>query len=248
MLSIKLNLKEKTVFGNIKKLFLTLPLLLQANDVPLSTFQDIPLLKRGGIQLEKAIDKGSLYLINAKAHTPQGTLKVQIFVTKDKQTVLFGEAFHAQTGEMVSIPLDMKPFESKATLIWGKGEKTYYIVTDPECPYCKEFEQHLPSLSNQYRFVIFLFPLPHHPHAKMMSYDILSGKTEKEKFERLIATTKKEYVVPLANHFTQSEKDNFELRLAEQEGIVKELGVEGTPSVYDEQGRTIPWTQLVSKP
>ena len=82
----------------------------------------------------------------------------------------------------------------------------------------------------------------------MMSYDILSGKTEKEKFERLIATTKKEYVVPLANHFTQSEKDNFELRLAEQEGIVKELGVEGTPSVYDEQGRTIPWTQLVSKP
>jgi thiol:disulfide interchange protein DsbC len=57
------------------------------------------------------------------------------------------------------------PLADAFDVVHGNGKRTLYLFEDPDCPYCKKFEEELPKVSDV-TMHIFLFPLKSlHPHA-----------------------------------------------------------------------------------
>jgi thiol:disulfide interchange protein DsbC len=57
------------------------------------------------------------------------------------------------------------PLADAFDIVHGNGKRQLYLFEDPDCPYCKKFEEQLPKI-NDVTLHIFLFPLTSiHPHA-----------------------------------------------------------------------------------
>ena len=96
-----------------------------------------------------------------------------------------GNALYIDSKEKVAFPMDKNTIAGKEAFSYGSGKEILYVFVDPQCPYCKQFERIMPSLKEKYTFKIYLFPLPFHPDAVIMSKWILKEKTQQA--ERLIA-------------------------------------------------------------
>lgn len=72
-------------------------------------------------------------------------------------------------------PEDMKKLDSLTAFSIGKGGKTIYYVTDPQCPYCKQGEAILKKLAEEGKISVkfLLFPLPMHKGADEQSISII---------------------------------------------------------------------------
>ena len=127
---------------------------------------------------------------------------------------------------------------------FGKGDKDIYIVTDPECPFCRMLEkQKKDILAKNYKVHVILMPLSFHKNAKAMSYYILAGKTDKERAKRMSE------VLEGSNawknfHPTKEQIKKFEEELKKAKKAAMELGARGTPSVYDKDFNQIDWQKL----
>lgn len=57
------------------------------------------------------------------------------------------------------------PLADAFDVVHGTGKRQVYLFEDPDCPFCKKFEEELPKIKNV-TFHIFLYPLTSiHPHA-----------------------------------------------------------------------------------
>ncbi len=65
-------------------------------------------------------------------------------------------------------PEDMKRVNQLTAFSVGSGKKTVYLVTDPQCPFCKKAENILSSMvkSNEITLKVLLFPLRFHKGSK----------------------------------------------------------------------------------
>jgi thiol:disulfide interchange protein DsbC len=130
---------------------------------------------------------------------------------------------------------------------FGKGNKDLYLVTDPECPFCKMMEQQKKDIiEKNYRVHVILYPLSFHKNAKAMSYYILAGKTDEERAKRL------KEVLSGSNAWknykpTKEEVAKYEKELENSKKAVEELGARGTPSLFDENFKPVNWTTLGAK-
>ncbi len=72
-------------------------------------------------------------------------------------------------------PEELQQLDSLAAFTLGQGKKVVYLVTDPQCPYCKQAEPLLKKLvENEDLSVRFLFfPLDSHPGAREQCISIL---------------------------------------------------------------------------
>ena len=71
-------------------------------------------------------------------------------------------------------PDDMKALSAFTAFKIGKG-KVVYLVTDPQCPYCKKAEETIVPMAEagQLELRVILFPLPFHQGAKEESISII---------------------------------------------------------------------------
>ena len=202
--------------------------------------QIAPLIKKGKIKT-KATLKDNFYII--ELDTPRG--KALIYVTKDKKYTIIGRVL-TKNGRMLlpNFPKNAKIIKNGVMFSFGEGKKDIYIVTDPECPFCRMMEkQKKDILKKNYRVHVILMPLPFHKDAKAMSYYILAGKTDKERAKRMSETLEgsnawKNY------HPTKEEIKKFNEELQKSKKAADELGARGTPSVYDSNFNPIPWPKL----
>ena len=137
-----------------------------------------PLIKQGKIKT-KATFKDGFYLI--EIDTPKG--KALLYVTKDKKYTIIGRVIDKNGKPLIpNFPKNTKIIKEGVLFTFGEGNKDIYIVTDPECPFCRMMEkQKKEILKKNYRVHVILMPLPFHKDAKAMSYYILAGKTRKIK-------------------------------------------------------------------
>jgi thiol:disulfide interchange protein DsbC len=57
------------------------------------------------------------------------------------------------------------PFDEAIKIVKGNGERKIALFADPDCPYCRQLEQSMRSMTNMTVY-LFLFPLEQvHPHA-----------------------------------------------------------------------------------
>ena len=201
-------------------------------------------IKKGDIKV-RGVKKDGFYIINIKTKRGSGN----IYITEDKKYTIIGRVINNKTKTPLTakFPIDKKIIKEGVSFTFGKGNKEIYLITDPECPYCKILEKQKGEiLKNNYKVHVILFPLPFHKNARAMSYYILAGKDDKEKSKRLKEvlegnTTWKNYKP------TIEEKGKFNNILDKAKKAVEEIGVRGTPTIYDKDFNQINWSTLGDK-
>ena len=192
----------------------------------------------------KAVKKDGFYIIIID--TPRG--KALLYVTADKKYTVLGKVID-KNGKVLlpDLPKNAQTVKNGVMFTFGKGNKDIYVVTDPECPFCRMMEkQKRDVLSKNYRVHVILMPLPFHKHAKAMSYYILAGKTDEERAKRMKETLEGSNAWKNF-HPTKEQIKKFNEELKKAKKAANELGAQGTPSVYDSNFNPIPWPSLGEK-
>ena len=236
------NFAKKVILGS-----LLLGVSLSANYTEVSNneiaqMEQLELFKRAQIKITKAYDAGSVYilLINVQGN------KDEIYLTKDKKLVLAGDAIDPSTGMKISAPVDVVPLRGKEAFVYGKGSEEYFLFTDPECKYCKMLETYLPKIQDKVKIRIFYYPLDSNTNAKDLSLYILSQKTTEKKIAAMFdSTTNIEKIKNVK--YSQAEREKLEKTLDEQMQIGMNLNVQGTPTLFDKDGKNIIWVDLLHK-
>jgi len=201
-------------------------------------------IKKGNIKVRGA-KKDGFYIINIKTKRGSGN----IYITEDKKYTIIGNVIDNKTKIPLTakFPVNKKIVKEGVSFTFGKGDKEIYLITDPECPFCKMLEkQKREILENNYTVHVILYPLSFHKDAKAMSYYILAGKDDKEKSERLKEVLKgnnewKNYKP------TKEEKEKLDNILNKAKKAVEEVGAMGTPTIYDKDFNKIDWPTLGDK-
>jgi thiol:disulfide interchange protein DsbC len=236
------NFAKKVILGS-----LLLGVSLSANYTEVSNneiaqMEQLELFKRAQIKITKAYDAGSVYILVINV---QGN-KDEIYLTKDKKLVLAGDAIDPSTGMKISAPVDVAPLRNKEAFIYGKGSEEYFLFTDPECKYCKMLETYLPKIQDKVKIRIFYYPLDSHTNAKDLSLYILSQKTTEKKIAAMFDSTANIEKIKSVK-YSQAEREKLEKQLDEQMQIGMNLNVQGTPTLFDKDGKSIIWIDLLNK-
>ena len=208
----------------------------------IAQMEQLELLKRAQIKITKAYDIGSLYILNINV---QGNPD-EIYLTKDKKLILSGDVIDVSNGMKISAPADLTGVRGKEAFTYGKGTEEYFLFTDPDCPYCKKFEEYLPQIEDKVKIRVFYFPLESHENAKDLSLYILSQKTASQKVEAIFSGTDNLEKAKNAK-YTQAELAKLEKTLEEQVQVGMNLNVQGTPTIFDKDGNSIVWVNLLEK-
>ena len=126
------------------------------------------------------------------------------------------------------IDVQKLPIENAITREKGSASNTLYVFTDPRCPFCKKLETEIVQLDNV-RIHTFLTPLTSlHPDAKEISARILCAQNKVEAFEEVMLRDKE-----------PKNEAQCQTTLTENEKLMSELGIKGTPTLFFENGERV---------
>lgn len=115
------------------------------------------------------------------------------YITKDGKLLVFGNIIDPQTQEnftqkskdkLNTISWNKLPFSDAIVQVTGTGKDYKLAVfTDPECPYCQQFEKQVEAKLPNTTIYNFLFPLKElHPHAELYSQQIWCSSNRLDTF------------------------------------------------------------------
>lgn len=192
----------------------------------------LPVVKQHRFTPTEIIDGGSM--IYAKGHFTmnRGTRSAGMFVSPDYETIVYGRGFSADGTEEYR-PFSVDEIKENAAFTFGSGKHEYFLVVDPLCSACKSFDKTLHKYEKTAKFhVIFKELRQFHPKGpKALAY-VLSGKTDKEKYERLMSISNGDTAF-MKHEITDENRKT----LAIHERFTSELGTKHTPSLYSDSGR-----------
>lgn len=108
------------------------------------------------------------YAIKGLQDTNQG--KRSFDMVTNKEVVVFGNAFSLKDGKNLSVKTDFAKLKSSASYKIGNGKEEFFLVTDPECPYCQRLEEKLHLLKDKATIYVYMTAdiIPSHLAAKGM--------------------------------------------------------------------------------
>ena len=125
-------------------------------------------------------------------------------------------------------PAQMKRIEELVAFSEGRGGKTVYLVTDPDCPFCKRLEKTLIELVKEGKVTVkvLLMPLDRlHPKAKEKAVAVVCDGKGLE---------------ALATGYTSANQcEAGKKRVEETQRFLGELGIRGTPAMILPDGRIL---------
>lgn len=103
-----------------------------------------------------------------------------LFVSDDMNTLIKGDVFDLKTNTSITAALidankpklDTSSLNLKDAIKIGSGTRRLYVFSDPDCPFCKKFDNELSKVKNA---EIYIFPFPItglHPNSATISQDI----------------------------------------------------------------------------
>lgn len=206
------------------------------------------LIGKQGIKINKGVDHGKFIQVELEVQTPRGPQQFEVHSVKGSDVLFAGNAYD-KSGKKFELPKNGELIKKGVAMTNGnpKGE-AIYLVTDPECPYCKKFEENMdPEAAKKYAINIIPMPLSFHKNAVPMFYWILSGKDKKEvqdRFHAVMVKNDKSW-----EKFTPSEAEKTKLDEKIKNGMnaAMELKAGGTPSVFDKDFKQMDLSQLMKK-
>jgi len=205
-------------------------------------------LNKRGLTIKEGMDRGNSYFLKLETKTKRGSRLMNAFVDKVSGDVYFGKGY-TKDGKPISFPKDVKVIKDAISFSYGNGKKDLYLVTDPECPYCIKFEKASQGKLKDYRVNVILYPLPYHKKSPAMVEWIMQGKDDAQKRERLEqimvknSTIYKKLIKEPTKPFQTSGK--LKLMIEKSKKAMNELGVRGTPAVFDGEFNPVSWGTLV---
>lgn len=110
---------------------------------------------RGGGQIESVQKAPFADLYEVVVRAPDGPL---VYYVDSRATVIFaGQVIDAKTGrnlteerqrKLSAVKWESLPFQWALTSVRGTGRRKIAILSDPNCPYCKRFEEDLAKLDD----------------------------------------------------------------------------------------------------
>jgi len=205
-------------------------------------------------KLNKVKDIGSMYMINANMYFQNSARQVDVFVTKDKKIVLFGNAFNAETALKYSTPKsaikpkaqkkhDTAPLEKLAIYKSGNGKQKYFVFTDPDCPFCKRFEEKYDALKEDVTLYVLPYPLSRmHPLSKnklLAFIELSQAEKDKVMMNGGLSTVK----TPKG---FKARKGTVE-QLNKTMELARSMGLTGTPYLVNKDGIKTSPTAIIKK-
>ena len=135
------------------------------------------------LEIQKLKNTDGWYTAIGVQETQQGNRTFNF--TTNKNVIIFGGAYDINSGENLSLKVDYNKLKESANYTIGNGEKEYFLITDPECPYCKQLEEKLPLLKDKAKIHVFLTAdvIPTHWLAKGVINYINSLPADKKEAE-----------------------------------------------------------------
>ena len=212
-----------------------------------SRIEQIPMIRNIGARVTDVIVYDKLYQFKAEIKGKKAGL-IEAFVTKDFNVLMVGQAFNANSGQKLTMPLhiDTKKLKSLAAYKMGNGKDEYFVFTDPQCPYCQKLERKLTAVKDNVTLYTILFPLSFHKNAKSMSRYILNQKDDK---------TKAEAMKSIANKDTKYQKETYsKMQLDILNGMIQrgldeatKIGINGTPTILNSKGVKVSSDAIIKK-
>ena len=210
----------------------------------ISKIEQLEIFKKANIKILKAYDAGSLYILTISVHGN----KDEIYLTKDKKFIISGTVVNVSNEMQVSAPVDLSITKDKEAFVYGNGKDEYVLFTDPECPFCKKFESYLPEIKDKVKIRVFFYPLDFHENARDLSLYILSQKTTSQKIDALYEFNIGDNLSKVKNaKYSKSELSKLEKQLNEHIKIATELNIQGTPALFDKNGNSMVWVNMLEK-
>lgn len=127
--------------------------------------------------------------------------------------------------ELSRIDIKQLPLDQAIKYVKGKGERTLYVFSDPDCPYCQKLEQHMTSVDNVTVY-LFLFPLKKlHPQAEAVANKIWCSKNQYEAWEDYMLHRK-----------APKSAIQCETPIQKNLALGQKLQIDGTPTLFLQNG------------
>ncbi len=204
--------------------------------------EQLELLKKNSIKINKAFDIGSLYMLNIVVKGNND----EVFLTKDKNYLISGIVVDTKTGNQLSTPVDLSNLKNKEALVYGTGKDEYVLFTDPECQYCKKFESYFAQIKDKVKIKIFFFPLEFHENAKDLALYIIGQKTNNQKIDAMFEFNIGDNLSKIKNmKYSKAELEKLESKLNEHIKLASSLNIQSTPTLFDKDGNSVIWIDLL---
>ncbi|WP_419764670.1 MAG: DsbC family protein [Arcobacter sp.] len=214
----------------------------ELNKKEMSEIEKLPIFTGSGMHIIKAYKDEQFYLLRVNI---QENIQ-ELVLTADKNFLIAGKVYNTASGEELSIPNDVSILDGKEALTYGTGKDVYYLFTDPECPYCKKFESYFEDIKKDVQLKIFFFPLSFHKNAVALTQYILDNKTNAAKVDAMMNVTvdSKEFK---NKKYSDKQKTSLNKIIAANMKLGEELGVRGTPALFDMNGKALSWVNVLQR-
>lgn len=150
---------------------------------------------------------------------------------------IFGHLFDMETQQDLTEPklaaaqprVDVKglPLKDAIVTVKGNGNRSLYVFSDPDCPYCKQLETTLSTLTDVTIYT-FLFPIAQlHPEAHRKSEGVWCAKDQSAAWAELVIKG----VVRAGG---------CETPIGRNIALAESLNISGTPTMIFEDGSVVP--------
>jgi len=226
-----------------KKITLGLAALIAASSVfanisyDTAKYNDVVGFKKYGMNIKAIQDNGGkLVKAVGMRSSERGVQALSALVLKDGHDMIVGQSVDAfdKTGKpLFGVSKEvMNEILKNEVFTIGNGENEFILFTDPQCPYCQQFEKSMKDLHEDVKIHVLFYPLSFHDKAMKMSSYIISLPKEQ----------RAEAFAKLSNGDSSWEKYKGPIKLKEIEKSVllgTLIGVAGTPSLFDVKGNKI---------
>jgi len=173
-------------------------------------------------------------MVDMRQYGEMGVKEMPFEITMTKNgKANFNEVPISDDKSPLGLKIDLSANKDKAAYTVGNGTEEIYVFTDPDCPYCEQFEKSFVLLDPKYKLYIYLFPLDNHPSAKPKSEYILSLPFEEraEAYKRVQGAKNPNLEWSIAD-VSKGKELLVPMMKYENEFV----GVSGTPYVLDKNG------------
>jgi len=185
----------------------------------------------------EAVDEGENYFLKLQYKKKTYSKILYAFINKKSQQLMIGNRYN-KDGSISEFPKTVqaiKQIKEGVFFSFGQGKKELYLITDPDCRYCKKFEKASQGKLKNYRIHVIFHPFSFHKKSASMVAWIMQGKTEEEKKLRM------HQVMVQDSKAYNSIKISKELETKIEQGYKasQALGAIGSPLLYDKKFRMI---------
>lgn len=131
--------------------------------------------------------------------------------------------------ELKKVDWAQLPLQDAIKIVKGNGERKIAVFSDPDCPFCAKLEKETFAKLDNATIYVFLYPLEGlHPNAPTIAKKIWCSPDKA-----------KAYLEYMINKTEPKAQENCDNPIDKNVKFGENLGIEGTPTLILENGRTI---------